>query len=394
MRRFGVIPIAFMLALPAALSLPDVAQAKPENGAVLTAIQEGAADGAYRLVCSGSCEHRLVQTADRLLVIIELPNVGSEVPPASLPAPRGLVRAIEIDTERTDATHVKFALLQPGKAISRPSDRGLELQIEARGIHGQPSGPAEHPVGAEDLLEITVFEIPELNRTVRVSEGGTISLPLLGEMMVRGLTSVQLEGKLREELGRKYLQDPQVSVFVRAYGSKTVSVIGAVGRPSVYEMLGPRTLLQVLSQAGGLRETAGAEIYVVRSSGEGESKRFAISIADLMSNRDPDLNIPIQPGDIISVPPDRAVFVYVDGAVRTPGLIEQMASRPITLLQAIAKAGGTTERANLKSVHLLRKGPDGVQVLRQLNLKRIRLGKDSDPGLKDGDIIVVPETFF
>ncbi len=133
---------------------------------------------------------------------------------------------------------------------------------------------------------------------------------------------------------------------------------------------------------------------MIRSSGEGESKRFAISIADLMSNRDPDLNIPIQPGDIISVPPDRSVFVYVDGAVRTPGLIEQMASRPITLLQAIAKAGGTTERANLKSVHLLRKGPDGVQVLRQLNLKRIRLGKDSDPGLKDGDIIVVPETFF
>src|SRR6266566_8859779 len=112
-----------------------------------------------------------------------------------------------------------------------------------------PAAAADHPVGAEDLLEISVFEIPELNRTVRVSERGTISLPLLGEMEVRGLTGMQVEEVLRDALTQKYLQDPQVSVFIREYGSKKVSVIGAVGKPGVYEMLGPRTLLQILSEA-------------------------------------------------------------------------------------------------------------------------------------------------
>ena len=280
------------------------------------------------------------------------------------------------------------------------------------------AAPADHPVGPEDLLEISVFEIPELNRTVRVSERGTISLPLLGEMEVRGLTTMELEGRLRQELSRKYVKDPQISVFVREYGSKKVSVIGAVGKPGVYEMLGPRTLLQVLSQAGGLTEDAGAEMYVIRGGGDhgsaggsgsaggggngahgggrgdGNGARIAIPVEDLMASRNPDLNVPIQPGDVVSVPIDRQVYVYVDGAVKTPGRIEQLASRPITLLQAIAKAGGTTDRANLKGVQILRQNGKEEQTVLEVSLKRIRQGKEPDPPLKDGDIVVVPETFF
>jgi polysaccharide export outer membrane protein len=253
----------------------------------------------------------------------------------------------------------------------------------------------EHPVGPEDLLEISVFEIPDLSRTVRVSAKGTISLPLLGEMRVDGLSSMQLESKLREELTKRYLQDPQVSVFVREYGSKKVSVIGAVGKPRVYEMLGPRTLLEVLSEAGGLTPQAGAELYVIRPGKEGaEGKRLTVSVDDLMINRNPALNLAIQPGDIISAPNDRPSYVYVDGAVKTPGRIEQLASRPITLLQAVAKAGGTTDRANLKGVQILRQKEGGTQTSIQANLKRIRQGKDPDPILQDGDVVVVQETFF
>ena len=257
-----------------------------------------------------------------------------------------------------------------------------------------PPVSQDQPLGPEDLLDIGVFEIPELTRTVRVSENGTISLPLLGEMAVRGLTPRQLEARLREALSERYVNDPQVSVFVKEHGSKKFSVIGAVGKPGVYEMLGPRTLLQVLSQAGGLTEDAGAHLFVIRNSENGTGGKIPIAVPDLLTSRDPALNVAIQPGDVVSVPLDRPIYIYVDGAVKTPGRIEQLSSRPISLLQAIAKAGGATERANLKGVQILRKGDEGTQTVVQVNLKRLRAGKEPDPTLLDGDIVVIPETFF
>src|SRR2546428_3802670 len=257
-----------------------------------------------------------------------------------------------------------------------------------------PAAAADHPVGAEDLLEISVFEIPELNRTVRVSERGTISLPLLGEMEVRGLTAMQVEDKLRDALTQKYLQDPQVSVFIREYGSKKVSVIGAVGKPGAYEMLRPRTLLQVLSEAGGLEKEAGSHLYVIRTVASGATDAIPVKITDLLMNRDPELNLAINPGDVISVPIDRPVYVYVDGAVKTPGRLEELASRPISLLQAIARAGGTTERASLKGIKILRRGPDGTPTDIPVDPKRIRQGKQPDPPLAEGEVVVVSETFF
>src|SRR2546427_5116873 len=287
---------------------------------------------------------------------------------------------------------------RPVKDGPAPQETPATPEIE----HALPIGPAgllpaaaaDHPVGAEDLLEISVFEVPELNRTVRVSERGTISLPLLGEMEVRGLTAMQVEDKLRDALTQKYLQDPQVSVFIREYGSKKVSVIGAVGKPGVYEMLGPRTLLQVLSEAGGLEKEAGSHLYVIRAAAGGATDAIPVKISDLLMNRDPELNLAINPGDVISVPIDRPVYVYVDGAVKTPGRLEEIASRPITLLQAIAKAGGLTERANLKSIQILRRGSDGTQTDLRVSLKKIRQGKDPDPMLEEGDVVVVQETFF
>ena len=277
----------------------------------------------------------------------------------------------------------------PPAVILPPLEAGADVAVPLPTV----AGP-DHPVGAEDLLEISVFEIPELNRTVRVSEQGTISLPLLGEMDVKGLTAMQLEDRLKVALSRKYLQDPQVSVFVREFGSKKVSVIGAVGKPGVYQMLGPRTLLQVLSEAGGLEKEAGSHLFVIRAVAGGATYATPVKISDLLMNRDPELNLAVNPGDVISVPLDRPVYVYVDGAVKTPGRLEELASRPITLLQAIAKAGGVTERANLKAIQILRRGSDGTQADLRVSLKKIRQGKDPDPMLEEGDVVVVSEMFF
>ena len=132
---------------------------------------------------------------------------------------------------------------------------------------------------------------------------------------------------------------------------------------------------------------------MIRGS-EGRTDKITISVADLMIARYPDLNLPIRPGDIINVPPDQKVYVYVDGAVRSPGRLEELASRPITLLQAVAKAGGTTARANPKKAQILRRGESNTQIVLGANLSRIRRGQEADPVLGDGDVVVVPETFF
>lgn len=260
---------------------------------------------------------------------------------------------------------------------------------------GTPSlGSEERPLGREDLIEISVFEVPELNRTVRITEAGTISLPLIGEVQAAGLTPRELEMRLKEMLSRGLVRDPEISVFVQEHGSKRVSVLGAVGKPGVYAMLGPRTLLQILAEAGGVLEEAGQELYVIRHQPDGTVKRIPISLQGLMTQEGVQADLLLEPGDVISVPRDRLVYVYVDGAVKSPGRIEQPTSRALTVLQAIAKAGGSTERANLKKVRILRREPGGTQRAIPVDVRSIRDGKVPDPILLDGDVVVVPETFF
>ncbi len=398
-----------LLLLVAAAPAARAAQAP---AAVLVALEPGPDGESYRLVCRGSFEYRLVLSDDGLQVLVELHGVRNAVLSGALPSPNGRLTGLSIGggEDGDDATRVLFALARPARAVALSREDGLEVRFEPAGLEpaapgavaepppaalpGAPAaGAGERPGGTADLREISVFEIPELNRTVRVSENGAISLPLVGEIRAGGLTPPQLEDELRRRLGQKYVRDPQVSVFVREHGSKKVSVLGAVGKPGVYEMLGPRTLLQVLAQAGGLTEDVGAVLYVIRNGGALPGK-IAVDVDDLMVSRDPALNVAIEPGDVVSAPIDRPLYVYVDGAVKTPGRIEQLASRPITLLQVIAKAGGATERANLKGVQILRKSPDGTQTTVEFNIKRIRRGKEPDPILGEGDVVVVPETFF
>ena len=307
------------------------------------------------------------------------------------------------DTRSKSRRAVAVALVQPDLSTASPSGQTAPSSVGwiPTGVPDSGLSPtmvAEDgiPLGPEDLLEVSVFQVPDLSRTVRVSEAGKISLPLVGEVEVRGLTPVQLEARLQEALSKGSVEDPEVSVFVKEYGSRRVSVIGAVGLPGLYEILGPRTLLQVLSQAGGLTEQSGTELCVLRHLDGSGPKRIAINVSELMSGQDPSLNLQIEPGDVISVLIDPPAYVYVDGAVNSPGRIEQRSSRPLSLLQAIARAGGPTQFANLKEVQILRGGvAEGKQAPPMIvNLKRVRKGEARDPLLKDGDVIIVRESFF
>lgn len=252
----------------------------------------------------------------------------------------------------------------------------------------------EYKIGPRDLLDISVFGLKELNKTVRVSEDGKITLPLLGEVEVEGLTKTELEEKLSQLLEEEYLQNPQVTVFIREYQSKRVSVLGAVEEPRPYELLGRQTLLQLISQAGGLTKDAGDEIIVIRPLPDGTSTSLKISIDDLFLKGDAKWNIPLEANDIINIPAVKIVFIYVFGQVKRPGAIEVRKSNIPTLLQAIAQAGGFSARASKGGVLIKRIDKDGKEIQIKVNVKDIIKGKKKRIQLMENDVVFVPETIF
>jgi polysaccharide export outer membrane protein len=266
---------------------------------------------------------------------------------------------------------------------------GLQAQEEA------VSFVKEYRIGPKDLLEITVFELPDLNQTVRVSEDGSISLPLLGRVMIEGLTKEELEKKLAGLLEEKYLRQARVTIFIKEYQSKRVSVIGAIGKPGMYELIGRVSLLEMISQAGGLTDQAGSELYVLREGEDETQTKLAIDLNDLIINSNQKLNIPLMPKDVINIPIDQIINIFVFGAVRNPGALQVKMSKKITLLQAIAQAGGTAEGASKSGIVIKRKdNKTGKETQTKVNLKDIIKGKKPDIELQEGDVVYVPESIF
>jgi polysaccharide export outer membrane protein len=252
----------------------------------------------------------------------------------------------------------------------------------------------EYRIGPKDLLEISVFGADELSRTVRVSEDGKVTLPLLGEVLVDGLTKSEVEQRLGQLLGEKYVQNPQVTVFIREYQSKRVSVLGAVEKPGPYQLLGRQTLMQIISEAGGLTRDAGNEIVIIRQLPDGSSTSLRISIDDLFLKGDAKLNVPMEAGDIVNIPVDKPVVVYVFGQVKNPGALQVKKSNIPTLLQAIAQAGGFTDRASKGGVIIKRKDETGKEKEIKVNVRSILKNKIKDVQLLENDTIYVPESLF
>jgi polysaccharide biosynthesis/export protein len=254
---------------------------------------------------------------------------------------------------------------------------------------------SEYKIGPKDLLEIAVFELPELNQTVRVSEDGSISLPLLGNVVIQGLTKEELQEKLAALLEEKYLKKARVTIFIKEYQSNRVSVIGAVGKPGMYELIGQVSLLEMISQAGGLTDRAASELYILREGKDGVQAKLAIDLNDLIINNNQSLNIPLLPKDVVNIPIDQIINVFVFGAVRNPGALQVKMSKKLTLLQAIAQAGGTAEGARKSGILIKRKDKKtDKEVTIAVNLKDIIKGKKPDIELQEGDVVYVPESVF
>ena len=247
----------------------------------------------------------------------------------------------------------------------------------------------DYRIGPKDLLEIAVFGLPELSQIARVAEDGSISMPLLGTVQVAGLTAQELEKKLASILDKQYTKEARVTVFIREY--QKISILGAVGRPGQYELVGPTTLLQAIAQAGGLTAQAMTEVYVYRTGTDGKQERIAVSLYDVTSGGNQELNITLQPKDVVMIPIDQTLNVFVYGEVRTPGVIPYLSSKKITVLQAIAQAGGPTEWAKRSKVVIKRKDPrTGKEMKIGVNLKKMIGGKIADLVLEEGDVVIVP----
>ena len=133
--------------------------------------------------------------------------------------------------------------------------------------HLSPTRTARPTIGPRDVLEVSVFKVPELSKVVQVSEAGTINYPLAGEVQAGGRTAREIEQDLTKLLGKKYLQNPEISVFVREYNSQRITVEGAVKKPGVYPIVGGMSLLQATATAGGFEDTAEQTVILIRQSG-------------------------------------------------------------------------------------------------------------------------------
>ncbi|MBP7147042.1 MAG: SLBB domain-containing protein [Acidobacteria bacterium] len=287
------------------------------------------------------------------------------------------------------------ALADPAQTPAPPPPAG-----ETKGPLPAVTRPApvyddEYVIGSHDVIAITVFDLKDLDSKRRVSGDGKISLPLLGEVEVGGLTPQQTEEAIAELLrDRNLVKNPQVSVSIEEYRSRMVNVQGAVEKPGTYPMLGQMSLLDAIGEAGGLNDRAGRTIFILRPMASGTEDRIEIDTEKLVFDGNILLNVALLPGDIVMVPYRQECRVYVNGAVRTPSLIKFPCEDGMSVLQAITSAGGATERANERRVNVIRRLPNGAKQVMKVNLKRVQSGKAEDLMLQENDIVQVHESFF
>jgi polysaccharide export outer membrane protein len=266
-------------------------------------------------------------------------------------------------------------------------------------LSAQPAvsgGEAErYRIGPKDLIGVTVFEVPELNQnaTFRVNEDGTVQLPLLGSVKVDGLTEDEVERRFAQLLEAKYVNKATVDVEMREFRSKPISVIGAVKKPGPLAFSGRWTLLEAITESGGLAEGAGRSIFILRKAANGLTDQIAVSVDELFTRANPKANLPLMANDVINVPAVTQITVYCMGEVNSQGAIAFTSNERITLLAAIARAGGLTPRAAKRMVIKRQRQGGGEEELR-VDYRDILKGRAPDLELQAGDVIVVPESFF
>ncbi|MBZ5586326.1 MAG: polysaccharide export protein [Acidobacteriia bacterium] len=284
----------------------------------------------------------------------------------------------------------------------------LGLLAVASAAQQPPAATAQpasgYVLGPDDQIVIRALEGLDLaDKPVLIGANGNITLPLIGRLQAAGLTVEQLEAELASRL-KTYVQEPQISVTVTEFRSQPVSVFGAVTTPGVVQLRGRKTLYEVLSMAGGPRETAGSIVSITRrrENGEiplpgasldstGQFSSAALDIQEILDGKNPAANIEIKPHDVISVSQGNARLVYVVGDVQRAGAFNLGGQRTISVLSALSLAGGFGRTAKPDRAKVFRPSPDGRKHEEiAVNIKQILDGKAEDIGLRPQDVLVVP----
>ena len=253
--------------------------------------------------------------------------------------------------------------------------------------------PAQ-PVGANDLVSVSVYDTPELSRTVRIGADGFMRLPMLKRRIkAQGLMPSELESAIAEALqAEKLIVDPYVTVTVAEYNSRPISVAGAVRQPVTFQATGPVTLLEAITRAGGLAPEAGAEILVTRlqPSREGVTSTLVqrILVKGLIDGADPALNIVLNGGEEIRVP--ESGKIYVIGNVKLPGAFPVGDGTESTVLKMLALSQGLMPYA-AKEAYIYRREGNGNKSEIPIPLTKIMERKAPDMPLLANDILYVPD---
>jgi polysaccharide export outer membrane protein len=237
---------------------------------------------------------------------------------------------------------------------------------------------------AGDLLEVSVYNVPELSTKARLGNSGDVYLPLIDYVHLADLSVEEAQKLIQKRLeDGGFVRNPHVTIFIDESSSQGVTILGDVARPGIYPALGERKLYDLISAAGGFSMSAGRKVSIIRQ--RGQSAPITVNLPRNLADDLQD-NVEIYPGDTITVP--RAPVIYVVGDVGHPtGLLVDNGS--LTVLQALALAGGTNHTAKMGGTCIIRKGPNGMTETK-VPLKKMLEAKAPDVTLQGDDILFVP----
>jgi polysaccharide export outer membrane protein len=244
----------------------------------------------------------------------------------------------------------------------------------------------DYVIGGGDLIQISIFEAPDLNTEARVSARGGVTLPLLSTVQIAGLSVREAEQYVEGMYREKYLQDPHVTVFVKEQFGSKITLMGALKKPGTYDFYARMNLMDVLAVGEGLSETAGRIVQIRRKAEDDQpAQAMIIDLDQMIKEGREELNIAIKGGDVVYVP--EAGSVYVDGAVRKAG--SYPIRQEMSVQEAIVAAGGLQSFADAKNVKLVRYVGKGKREVAKLSIDDMQKGEASELKVQDRDVIFV-----
>jgi polysaccharide biosynthesis/export protein len=239
-----------------------------------------------------------------------------------------------------------------------------------------------------DLLDIVIFDTPELSGRFRVNLKSDILLPLAGALHVAGMNLAEITDAVSQRYkDAKILVDPEVTVFVAEFTRRTITITGEVRSPGVYPIVAPRTLTDTLAMAGGLNDAASRTVSIVHATDPKHIIHVTLNVGAQTLESIEEGRMEILPGDAIFVA--RSGVIYLVGELSRPGGFQVEHNNRLTLLEAVALAGGLTRTAKGSQTRLIRRSPTGREEM-TVNLDKVLYGGGPDMLLTDGDILFVP----